>query len=265
LFPWFSEAEMDLMDFGARNLPPALFTHAHIPEWKPAWGSLYPTLPVTFPTDKASGGEVVARLPLMADGLVHIDTDPEVTAIAAYPMTVEYMAPRRYNTAVKREHRADVAVLRADRSVVFIDYVPVNEQVRKPWLFTRTRVLRDFYAARYGSAYAVHDELSLYARPLFPNLKAMWAHKPTPLDPPGVKLVIRTLRRYRYPARIGALKRAVQADADLRAVRAELEHDGVDLAFTAIMQMCFGGELSIDLSRPFSDMTSVTARNLRGA
>ncbi|PWE52127.1 hypothetical protein DEM27_32720 [Metarhizobium album] len=256
---------MDLMDFGVRNLPPTLFTHNHVPLWKPEWGTRYRTLPVTFPTDKSPAGEVFARLPLMADGLVHLDTDPDVTAIAPYPMKIEYFAPTRNNMAVKREHLPDVAVRRVDGSVVFIDYVPVNEQAEKPWIARRTRILEDHIAAHYGCAYAVHDELCLLAHPLFPNLKAMWAHKATPLDPPEVWLVTEALRRCHFPSRIGVLKSALHADEELREVFSALDVDGADTVYTAIMQMCISGELDIDLSMPFAATTSVTARSLRGA
>lgn len=256
---------MELMDFGPRHLPPALFAQAHVPLWEPEWGTMYRTLPVTFPTDKAAGGQIVARLPLMADGLVHLDTDPAIKAIAAYPMTIEYFSPRRNNTSVKREHVPDVAVLRADGSVVFIDYVPVNEQAEKAWIAKRTQVLRAHIAAHHGCSYAVHDELCLLAKPLFPNLKTMWAHKPGPLDLPEVQLVIRAVRRHRFPSMLGTLKRALHADPDLRSVFRRIDVDGVDLAFTAVMQMCFLGELDIDLSKPFSPTTGVFALNLRGA
>jgi len=253
------------MDFGVRNLSPTLFTHAHVPLWEPQWGTRYRTLPVTFPTDKAPAGEVFARLPLMADGLVHADTDPDVTAIAAYPMTVEYMAPTRNNMAVKRTHVPDVALRRTDGSVVVIDYIPLSEHAEKPWIARRTHVLVDHMAAHYGCFYAVHDERCVYARPLFPNLKAMWTHKPTALDPPELKLVVQALRRCRFPSCLGILRRTLHENGELRGVFAALDVDGVDLVYTAVMQMCISGELDIDLSMPFSAKTPVTARYLRGA
>ncbi|UNK39130.1 hypothetical protein MNR02_05355 [Shinella sp. H4-D48] len=256
---------MDLMDFGPHNLPPSLFTSDHVPAWTPDWGTRYRTLPVTFPTDKAPAGEVFARLPLMADGLVHADTDPDVTTIAAYPMTVEYMAPTRNNMAVKRAHVPDVALRRTDGSVVVIDYIPLNEQAEKPWIAKRTHVLVDHMAAHYGCSYAVHDERCVHARPLFPNLKAMWTHKATALDPSELKLVVQALRRCRFPSRLGILRRTLHENGELRGVFTSLDVDGVDLVYTAVMQMCISGELDIDLSMPFSATTPVTARNLRGA
>lgn len=256
---------MALLDFGVRNLPPSLFTHAHVLVWQPQWGTRYHTLPVTFPTDKAASGEVFARLPLMADGLVHIDTDPDVTEIAAYPMSVEYMASTYRDRAVKRVHVPDVAVRRADGSVVVIDYIPVNEQLRKPWIKKRTRNLQDHMATFHECSYAVHDERSVLAQPLFGNLKAMWAHKSTALDPPELQLVLQALRRCRFPSFFGDLKKTLRQDEELCRVFAAVDADGVDVVFTAVMQMCISGELDIDLSAPFSAMTLATARNLRGA
>lgn len=256
---------MDLMDFGVRNLPPTLFKHAHVPLWKPEWGTRYRTLPVTFPTDKSPAGEVIARLPLMADGLVHVDTDPDVTDIAAYPMEIEYLAPTRNNMAVKRVHVPDLALRRRNGTVVIVDYIPANEQAERRWIARRTRVLRDRVAAYYGCEYAVHDELCVRARPLFSNLKAMWAHKPTALDPPAISLVCHALRRCRFPSGLGLLKKTLHGDPELREAFAVLDVEGVDLVYTAVMQMCFRGELDIDLSAPFSDATSVSARNLKGA
>ncbi|WP_375590797.1 hypothetical protein ABWH89_09455 [Hoeflea alexandrii] len=256
---------MDLLNFGPQNLPSSLFTHEHVPVWAPQWGTRYPTLPVTFPTDKAATGEVFARLPLMADGLVHVDTDPDVVAIAAYPMSVEYMAPTYNNRAVKRAHVPDVAVRRSDGSVISIDYVPVNEQSMKPWIAKRTRVLQNHIASIHCCSYAVHDERSVLAQPLFGNLKAMWAHKATALDPDGMQLVAQALRRCPFPSRLGVLKKMLRDDVELREVFAALDADGVDIVFTIVMQMCISGELDIDLSAPFSAQTLVTPRKLRGA
>ena len=256
---------MELLDFGVRNLPPSLFTHAHVPVLQPQWGTHYRTLPVTFPTEKAAKGEVVARLPLMADGLVHIDTDPCVTDIAAYPMSVEYMAPTYNDKAVKRVHVPDVAVRQADGSVVVIDYIPINVQLANPWIKRRTRTLQNHMASIYACSYAVHDERSVLAQPLFGNLKAMWAHKSTALDSPELQHVFQALRRCHFPSCLGDLKKTLRQVVELRPVFAAHDVDDVDIVFTVVMQMCISGELDIDLSTPFSAVTLVTSRKLRGA
>jgi hypothetical protein len=256
---------MDFLDFGVSNLPPTLFTYQHEPLWKPEWGTRYRTLPVTFPTSKTPLGEVIARLPLMADGLIHLDTDPDVIDIAAYPMSIEYFSPIGTDHAVKRAHVPDIAARRADGSVLFIDYIPVNEQERRPDIQRRTRILADHVAAQYSCIYVVHDELSILAKPLFPNLQTMWKHKPTVIDPDGVRLVMQAIRRCHFPSRIADIRDRLKQQAELRTVFAELEVGGVDLTFTAIMQMCFSGELDIDMAAQFSGRTVVSARNVRGA
>lgn len=256
---------MNLHDFGPRGLPHTLFTKAHIPHWQPEWGSRYRTLPGTFPTDKSPMGEIMTRLPLMADGLMHVDTDPNVAVIAAYPMKIEYWSVTRFGKSVKREHLPDIAVKMKDGRVVFLDYIPVNEQREMNWIQRRTHQLREHFEALHNCSYAVHDERCVRKTPLYDNIKAMWAHKPARLDPPELELVRLAMRRALFPSSLGDLKKALHADPDLVDLFARHDVGGVDLVFTAAMQLCFGGELDIDLSKPFSAASIVSNRNLRGA
>lgn len=256
---------MENWDFGIRGVPTQVFTVAHTPLWAPKWGTLYRTLPVTFPTAKCAQLEVFARLPLMADGLIHLDTDPEVEAISAYPMSIEYLSPLTDFKSVKKAHVPDVAVRMRGGQIIFIDYIPCNEQEANPWIERRTFALKRHCENAMGCLYVVHDERCVLANPLFQNLKVMWRHKQTAADVAGLSLVLQSLRYCQFPSTIKELRNACLVDDEVGDLIASYLNQGDDLVFAAIMQMCISGELDIDLSRIFAGTTEVRRRKLKGA
>lgn len=216
-----------------------------------------------FPTEKCrSTGTIRTRLPLMLDGLVHLDTDPDVVAIAAYPMTFDYLSSNSDGEVVGRSHTPDVGVLKKDGTVLFIDYVPYRLQQDLYWVKQRTAELK-LHLEQYGAAYAVHDERSIYVQPRFSNLNLMFGHKPLPYQHPGIAETCRAIMRQALPATIGELCRmsapnalvARWEDEPATAFRAVPE---VNVVFTACMQLAYRGEIDVDMSRPFSPRTRVT-------
>ncbi|TAW06610.1 hypothetical protein ELI25_29515 (plasmid) [Rhizobium ruizarguesonis] len=84
---------------------------------------------ISFPTNKVPSGVIRAHSTLMADGMQHLDTDPNVVQLSAYPLEVAYWSTKDGTTPDKRDHIPDIAAKLRDDSVVFIDYVPWNEQL----------------------------------------------------------------------------------------------------------------------------------------
>ncbi|MGH0353378.1 hypothetical protein NKZ16_30245 [Sinorhizobium meliloti] len=127
-------------------------------------GSRYVTLPGWHPTAKCVRGVVRTREPLMADAMIHVDTNPFNTAVAEFPVSVGY----RTSSGRWREHVPDLAVRRRDGSVVVIDVMGFYVQRHLGWPAQRTRAMHEVFAA-LGAHYRLLDERTLHMRPLIDN------------------------------------------------------------------------------------------------
>ncbi|MBR2583106.1 MAG: hypothetical protein IKD61_06905 [Oscillospiraceae bacterium] len=237
----------------------ALFSRAHVPLWEPKLGTHYKTLPTVFPTRKSAHGMVFARLPLMRHGLMHIDTDPDVDAVAGYPVqTVYWSASASAETGeVKRVHLPDLVIRRRDGSVVFIDYVPLSIQAERPWQNRQIAELRAHYRGEYGAGFAVHDERCVYGEPIWSNVSLMWGYKPTPADVPQMAAARHAIMRAPLPMSITRLEEEIRRGV---AMPEDLYARAADLAFTAAMQLVIEGLADIDLSKPITPNSIITER-----
>ena len=220
------------------------------------------TLPVNFPTPKAVAGTVRARLPLMADGLIHLDTDPYWVRISPSPREVEFFSQDANGRFVVASHIPDVGVISRDGRRAFIHFVPLVIQREQPHLARRTEILKDIFRVEHGASYAVLDERDIHIEPRFSNLKTMWMHKLNGWDHPALMAVRKALGRLSMPTTIAEVRQA----SLLPGLRMIWEHpDGerhqdlsnFDRAFSALMQLAMNGEVDLDLSRPFSGTTLV--------
>jgi hypothetical protein len=222
------------------------------------------TLPGVFPTSKTPRGFIRTRLPLMMDGLVHIDTDPLVSEILPYAEGLRFWARDGRGNLTVREHVPDLKLVWTDGSIAFIDYVPLEIQAEMPSFATRKASLK-VSCGELGASYAVHDELSIYREPRHSNLTVMWRHRLDGMDDQAVMAVRKAILRVGLPSSIGTISRV----ADLRGMRMEWDRAGdihhlelidVDRAFSAIMQLALDGEVEVDISRSLSSSTVVSER-----
>jgi hypothetical protein len=238
------------------------FEDGHEPKRNIPKRVMHRTLPVNFPTRKAPQGFVRARQPLMADGLIHLDTNPRWVRISPYPVETKFFSHDVHGHFVVASHIPDVGVISRSGVKAFIDYIPYNLQREMHDLDRRTEELRAVYRDEHDASYCVHDERCIYLEPRFSNLKAMWKHKVDRFDQDAVMAVRKAVGRLPSPTTISAVREA----AALRCPRIFWEHpDGehyqdledVDRAFSAIMQLAMNGEIWIDLSRPFDGSTAI--------
>jgi len=152
------------------------FDEGHEPRRRFPARKMYPTLPGWFPTRKAPGQKIRTRLPMMMDGLIHIDTDPRCVRISPYPVSIRFFAHGPDGRFKVVQHIPDVGVKMADGSEVYIDFVPVNMQDEHPDFRRWEEELREAFQEQYGASYAVHDELCIYIKPRFGNLQTIWKH-----------------------------------------------------------------------------------------
>ncbi|CAN7445477.1 hypothetical protein LJR255_002871 [Pararhizobium sp. LjRoot255] len=224
----------------------------------------HPTLPGVFPTRKATTPWVRTRLPLMADGLIHLETDPCVIRIAVYPPKLEYSVWNDISRRSKvRTVSPDVAVQEDDGHVTVIEYVPVAIQDERAGFAERVRVLREIYREEHGCGYAVHSELSVRIEPRMTNLRRQYEHSFVD-DRPALEAVRDALYRHGLPSTIGAVRAAVSLPPPVYQVLGRTNEavfsrtlDEIDRHFTALMQLAHRGEIEIDISRPYDNRSVV--------
>jgi hypothetical protein len=93
------------------DLLETIFADGHKPVRKIGRGMYHGGQAISFPTNKVGSGIVRARSNLMADGLLHLDTDPNVVHLSPYPMEVAYWSTFDGETPAKRDHIPDMAIL----------------------------------------------------------------------------------------------------------------------------------------------------------
>ncbi|MBO0129642.1 hypothetical protein [Agrobacterium burrii] len=232
-----------------------VFSEANEPKKEIKPGSRYITLPGWHPTRKSVRGIVRTREPLMADAMIHVDTNPFNVAVAEFPVAVGYpTASGKY-----REHVPDFAVRRRDGSVVVIDVMPFYVQRYLGWPEHRTLQMVKVFA-ELGAEYRLLDERTLHMRPLIDNLRLMWRHKRIACQHAWIDEVAAEILTLPLPSRIGAVMRSVKQNALLGRWRDEDDWKvvgEVNPAFTAIMQLAMEGKVGIDLRKPFSQFTMI--------
>lgn len=240
------------------------FEPGSAPIFEPARRQMHRTLPGIFPSKKVDGGYIRTRLPLMMDGLYHLDTDPNVAVIRPYPIRIEYASSQTEDTFRMHQHVFDLGVEMRNGEHVYIDYIPYNIQQERAWIKNRTATLQEVARRELNAAYAVHDERSIFIQPRFANLKIMWRLMHSQ-DDAALMAVRRAVAQLHLPTNIAAVRHAVSLPAlrfemmDLVGQQAIYQRslDDVDRVFTALMQMGTGGEIQIDLSRPLGDQTLI--------
>lgn len=232
-----------------------VFSEGNEPKKEIKPGGRYITLPGWHPTSKSVRGIVRTREPLMADAMIHIDTNPFNVAVAEFPVVVGY----RTLSGKYREHIPDLVVRRRDGSVVVIDVMPFHVQRYLGWTEHRTLQMEEVFA-ELGAQYRLLDERTLHMRPLIGNLRLMWRHKRIACQYAWIDEIADEILTLSLPNRIGTVMRSVKKNALLGRWREEDDWKvvgEVNPAFTAIMQLAMEGRIGIDLRNPFSQFTMI--------
>lgn len=233
----------------------AIFSDAHVPVRK-VGRSMYGTgHAVSHPSSKVPKGIMRARSPLMADGLLHLDTDPNVVRMSPYPLVALHWSTDDNVTVFKREHIPDMAIELADGSVVFVDYLSRAEQAATPEFQRRVAERIRHFGDEFGCAYQVLDERTVRIEPRLSNVRLMWTHRERETEPRSLSHAREALRRTPLPNTI----RAVSDNADIsrQAIRWAGDElptavEETNLVFTAVMQLAMRGEVLLDLGRPLT-------------
>ncbi|MBX5303176.1 hypothetical protein HJB93_28755 [Rhizobium sp. NLR12b] len=233
-----------------------VFSEANEPKKEIKPGSRYKTLPGWHPTRKSVRGIVRTREPLMADAMVHVDTNPFNVAVAEFPVVVGY----RTAAGKSREHVPDLAIRRRDGSIAVVDVMPFYVQRHLGWPAHRTEQLREIFVD-LGAHYQLLDERMLHIRPLIDNLRLMWRHKRLACQQAWIDELADEILELPLPSRIGTIMRSVKRNAMLGRWSDDEEWKvvgEVNPAFTAIMQLSMEGRIGIDLRHPLSQFTQLS-------
>jgi hypothetical protein len=231
-----------------------IFGPKHKPVWTPAIGAWNVTIPTIFPTAKSSCRSIYARLPLMRQGLMQFDVDPNVVSVSAHPFQTQYWSATPEGDPYKQTHIPDVAILMRDGRVICIDYVPVRIQMETPSHAVKTAQLVAHYSEEFGWPYVVHDERRVLAQPMASNAQLLWRYMPCAADHPNLDQVRHVVMELVFPATISAIQKTLVG----------FHHDVVELGaeaqafvFTAVMQLIIEGRLTFDFSTPLTNSTTV--------
>jgi hypothetical protein len=232
-----------------------IFAEGHKPAREMERGMYLPGHAVSFPTSKVPSRLIRCRSVLMADGLVHLDTDPNVVQLSPYPMETNYWSTRDEKTPSKRKHIADVAIKFRDDRVIFVDYVTMREQADRPFFWRRKAERARHYREEFDCAYSVLDERSIRIEPRMANLRLMWTHRQLPTEPPSLALAREALRHAKLPTSIQSIsdsarvsRQAIRWSKDEKPVLIE----ETNLIFSAVMQLAMRGEVRLDLGKPLT-------------
>lgn len=229
-----------------------IFDDKHKPAHTVGRGMYEPGRAISFPTNKVPSGVIRARSTLMADGLLHLDTDPNVVQLSPYPMEIAYWSTHDGKTPIKRDHIPDMAIMLRDDRILFLDYISMNEQADTPFFWRRVAERKRHFQDELGCAYAVHDERSIRIEPRLSNLRLMWTHKARRTEPTSLAHARETIRNSKLPTTIRTISE--QAAFAHQAVRWSDDDDPVlleetNLVFTAVMQLAMRGEVRLDLGK----------------
>jgi hypothetical protein len=231
----------------------AIFADRHKPLREIGHGMYGRGHAISFPTNKVPSGVIRAHSTLMADGLLHLDTEPNVTQLSAYPLEVVYWSTKDGKTPEKRDHIPDIAAKLRDDSVVFIDYVPWNEQLDTRFFWRRVAERARHFREEFDCVYVVHDERSIRIEPRLSNLRLMWTHRARRTEPPSVAHARQIIRQAKLPVTIRTI--SDKADFARQAILWEGDDaptllEETNLIFTAVMQLAMRGEVRLDLGKP---------------
>ncbi len=232
-----------------------IFSEGHKPVRK-VGRSMYGTgHAVSHPSSKVASGIVRARSPLMADGLLHLDTDPNVVQLSPYPLEALIWSTIDGVTPVKVEHIPDMAILMRDDSVAFLDYVEFAAQKTTPGFRRLVAERVRYFQGELGCAYSVLDEHEVRREPRLSNVRLMWTHRSRPTEPQSLTHARQAIRATRLPATIRSVFEA--SGIGRQAIRwvgddAPTAVKETNLLFTAAMQLAMRGEVRLDLGRPLT-------------
>jgi hypothetical protein len=205
---------------------------------------------------------VIARGPWMLHGLTLLDGDPDIVAITPFPITIRYLASTSdRNQTEWKDHIPDVAILRRDGTVGFMDFMHDVDARR---CNRRARELGMSLAKDIGATYDIMWAAQILSQPRFYNRNLIHANRPRSGEA-DLSVVERSILEQSLPATVAELSDAVTFN--LLVERGEDETPeaarplaGIDVVASSILRLAYQGKVELDMSSKFGPSTTVTRR-----
>lgn len=216
-----------------------------------------------FTTRKVrSGGMVIARGSWMMHGLTLLDGDPDIIAIAAFPITIRYIAATTEGAGTEwKDHIPEVAVMRQDGSIGFIDFV---HDADADHFDQRAQELALSLSKDCGATYEMMRASQLLAQPRFYNCNLIHSNRPR-WGEVDLSIMERSILEQPLPMTVEKLSEVLpynvlleRWDSDARESSRPVA--GVQVVSSSCLRLAYLGKVELDLSRPFGPFTIVSRR-----
>lgn len=216
-----------------------------------------------FTTGKVrSSGMAIARGPWMLHGLTLLDGDPDIIAIAPFPITIRYISATSDGTGTEwKDHIPDVAVLRRNGTVGFIDFMHDIDARR---CNKRAQELGLSLERDCGATYDVMWATQILRQPRFYNRNLIHANRPRRGEV-DLSMMERSILEQQLPMTVEELSEALPYNVllerwDKEARESSQPVAGVHVVSSSCLRLAYLGKVELDLSRPFGLSTTVSRR-----
>jgi hypothetical protein len=176
--------------------------------------------------------------------------DYRIHQYGVQPHTLTYWTPNANGSRTKHTYVPDFVARDKEGRVMIIEVKASYFTTLSYWK-SREPYIKEAYDLDHGAPFLLFTERDIRIQPRLANFEIMLRHRGPPDDPQAEQTVRDILRILNGDTTIGE----VCAQGRLPAP------PGADRCYTAIMRLALRGELSLDLSKPFSPSTRVASCN----
>lgn len=216
-----------------------------------------------FTTRKVrSAGMVIGRGSWMMHGLTLLDGDPDIIAIAPFPITIRYLAATSDGMDTEwKDHIPDVSVMRRDGSFGFIDFV---HDADAGHFERRTQELTLSLSNDCGATYELMRASQILTQPRFYNRNLIHSNRPRRGEA-DLSMMERSILEQPLPMTVAELSEALPFNVLLERWNDEARASaqpvaGVHVVSSSCLRLAYMGKVELDLSREFGPFTTVSRR-----
>jgi len=197
----------------------------------------------------------------MAHGLALMDGDPDIVALSPYPVTIRFLSRTSGLKVTWRDHIPDLAVLRRDGSVGFIDFLH-DLDVRLG--DDRGRDLSISLKEDCGATYDVMWATDILQQPRFFNRNLLHANRPRKGEV-DLTMLERSILQQPLPMTIDELSASLPYNVLVERYEDEPRSsaetiEGVQAVFSSCLRLAYLGKVEFDMSKPISTSATVSRR-----
>jgi hypothetical protein len=196
-----------------------------------------------FASHKALGRSPFESL-LERDFQTILCADYRIREYAVQPLVLTYWWG---HDRIKSTYTPDFVAVDVDGRILIIEVKACCFRAQQYWRY-REPYIREACALDHGVQFLPFTEEQIRVQPRLANFEIMLRHRPPPLDPKAEMLARDALRTLNSESTIG----------EVCSLRSLPSAPGTDRIYSALMRLALSGEISLDISRPFSRSTRVT-------